>query len=81
MVYRLSPENVRRPRGGPSGALALFLVLGLVVGIWLVAGRDPGSGIGNVPEPTPSPTATASSSPASSSSAGPGASPTADDAR
>ena len=31
MVYRLSPENVRPPRGGPSGALAMFLVLAFAV--------------------------------------------------
>lgn len=43
MVYRISPENVRPPRGGPSGALAMVLVLAVVVGIWLLAGRDPGS--------------------------------------
>lgn len=49
MVYRLSPENVRPPRGGPSGALALFLVLGLAVGIWAFAGGDPGSRTGGAP--------------------------------
>lgn len=46
MVYRLSPENVRPPRGGPSGALAMFLVLGVAVGIWAFAGGDPGSRTG-----------------------------------
>lgn len=49
MVYRLSPENVRPPRGGPSGALAMFLVLGLAVGIWAFAGGDPGSRTGGAP--------------------------------
>ena len=43
MVYRISPENVRPPRGGPSGALAIVVVIGLALGIWLLAGRDPGS--------------------------------------
>lgn len=43
MVYRLSPENVRPPRGGPSGAGAVAVVLLLVVGIWVFAGGDPGS--------------------------------------
>ncbi len=43
MVYRISPENVRPPRGGPSGALAMVLVLAVAIGIWLLAGRDPGS--------------------------------------
>lgn len=46
MVYRLSPENVRPPRGGPSGALAMVLVLAVVVGIWFLAGGDPGSRTG-----------------------------------
>jgi hypothetical protein len=49
VVYRLSPENVRPPRGGPSGALAMFLVLGLAVGIWALAGGDPGSRTGGGP--------------------------------
>ncbi len=43
MVYRISPENIRPSRGGPSGALAMLLVIGLTLGIWLAAGRDPGS--------------------------------------
>lgn len=51
MVYRLSPENVRPPRGGPSGALAMALVLALVVGIWFVAGGDPGSRMGGGGDP------------------------------
>ncbi|TIC80957.1 ribonuclease domain-containing protein [Nocardioides sp. GY 10127] len=47
MVYRLSPEQVRPPRrGGPSGALALLVVLGLAVGIWVAAGGQPGSRTG-----------------------------------
>lgn len=48
MVYRISPENVRPPRGGPSGALAMVLVLAVVVGIYLFAGGDPGSRTGVV---------------------------------
>ena len=47
MVYRLSPENVRPPRGGPSGAAALAVVLGLAVGIWFFAGGEPGSQAGS----------------------------------
>jgi hypothetical protein len=60
VVYRLSPENVRPPRGGPSGAAALAVVLGLAVGIWFLAGGDPGSqaggGGGGDPIPTQLPT-------------------------
>ncbi len=43
MVYRVSPENVRPPRGGPTGLLALLVVLALTLAIWLAAGRDPGT--------------------------------------
>jgi hypothetical protein len=49
VVYRLSPENVRPPRGGPSGALAILVVVGVVVGIWLLVGGDPGSSTGGGP--------------------------------
>ena len=65
MVYRLSPENVRPPRGGPSGAAALAVVLLLVVGIWFFAGGDPGSQAGSgggEPIPTQLPTEGAPSS-------------------
>ena len=42
-VHRVPP----RPEGfdpRPTGALAVFLVLAVVVGIWLLNGRDPGTG-------------------------------------
>lgn len=56
MVYRLDPENVRPPRGGPSGALALAVVLALVVGVWAFAGGDPGSPMGSGVEESAAPT-------------------------
>ncbi|MCL8027014.1 ribonuclease domain-containing protein [Nocardioides bruguierae] len=46
MVYRLQPENVRPQRGGPSGALAIVLVLVVVIGVWLISGREPGTPTG-----------------------------------
>ena len=67
MLYRRAPENVQPPRGGPSGALAMVLGLAVVIGIWLLAGRDPGSQTGDpdLPGTTPtvSTTPTASTTP------------------
>ncbi|WP_300388976.1 hypothetical protein [uncultured Nocardioides sp.] len=56
MLYRRAPENVQPPRGGPSGALAMVLVLAVVIAIWLLAGRDPGSQTGDPDLPRMSPT-------------------------
>ncbi|WP_298760663.1 hypothetical protein [uncultured Nocardioides sp.] len=65
MLYRRAPENVQPPRGGPSGALAMVLVLAVVIGIWLLAGRDPGSQTGDpdLPRPTPTASPTGSAAP------------------
>ncbi|MFB9314949.1 ribonuclease domain-containing protein [Nocardioides plantarum] len=55
-VHRVPP----RPEGfdpRPTGALAMFLVLGVVIGIWLLNGRDPGTGT----DPGPASTAQAGS--------------------
>ena len=55
------------PKGrSSSGLLAVLLVVVLVVGVWLVNGRDPGTPTGLPPEPTSTPSsATATLDPAS----------------
>ncbi|MBF4160588.1 hypothetical protein [Nocardioides acrostichi] len=53
MVYRVSRDDARRPRGGPTGALALLLVLAVVLGVWFFAGREPGSPTGALVQSEP----------------------------
>lgn len=54
MVSRIPPPEDdgtnRQPRS--AGLLALLLVFALVVGIWLVSGRDPGSGTSTATDDT-----------------------------
>lgn len=51
MVYRIPKvEEHRRPH--PTGLAAMVAVVALAVGIWLLAGRDPGTSTGAGPETT-----------------------------
>ncbi len=53
MVIRVPPpEDGSRPKA--TNALAILLVVAVVLGVWLINGRDPGTPTGGDPAPPPS---------------------------
>lgn len=49
MAFRVPPPEGGHPPRRPSGLLAIGVVLVVVLGVWLVSGRDPGTSTGSDP--------------------------------